>query len=326
MGNSTKSVQSVFDAIASEGIPDPRLGASGYGDTLAYELSNQSMADIVCERFNWKWNRATARPFVTNSWQQDYPQLAQPGGPIGWGEDCDIIDINNSVMPKPMDNMKWRRQLSRTNTSGWWPKNLCWMYNRELSLGAWPGAGVVYSPLITSAPQPQNPLMSMLDANGNILVVTGFGTTGTTAPAAPKGSIEGVTVHDGSVVWTVVSPDSQGFRIDRLPSATGPAFQIIPYYQLEPPVITDFEQLINPIPDSFSRFYYRLLRSECLTASANPADKARGETAKMDAMKAMEDSKEQGDKEVNIYQLVPVTSPVESRWDGWGPYTAQQPY
>lgn len=327
MGNSTKSIQSVYDTIVAKGVPDPRMNASGYGDTLALELASQVLAELICDRYNWKWNRATATPFLTNSWQQDYPQLAQAAGPIGWGEDCDEIDINNSVMPKPLWNIKWRRGLSRTNTNSWRPMQICWMYNNELTLGFWPGADVVYSPLLTQTAQLQNPLMSMRDANGNILIVTGFGTTGTTAPQLAANSAEGATVDDGSVVWTCVSPTSQGFRLDVLPSATGPAYQLIPYYQLDPPVIISYDQMINPVPDSFSRFFYRGLESECLIASPNPADKSRGEAAKVAWLNALLDSKRQGDRELNVYGLIPASSPVDDRWDSqMRPYTADQPY
>src|ERR1700727_829173 len=177
---------------------------------MALDLATQVMADIACERFNWKWNRADAAPFLTNSWQQDYPQLAQPNGVIGWGEDCDAIDILNTALPLPLRNLSWRRGLSRTSSlNGWWPGNICWMYNEDLFIGAWPGAGVTYYPL-TVSPQPQNPLMSMTDVHGNILIVTTPGVTGSVAPELPAASAEGTTVADGSVVWTCVSPTSQG--------------------------------------------------------------------------------------------------------------------
>ncbi|OYV36708.1 MAG: hypothetical protein B7Z80_14865 [Rhodospirillales bacterium 20-64-7] len=95
MGNSSISLQSVYDAIAAKGVPDPRAVPSGYGDILALELATQVMADLICERFNWKWNRAVAAPIYTNSYQQDYPQPAQTAGVIGWGEDCDGIILRH---------------------------------------------------------------------------------------------------------------------------------------------------------------------------------------------------------------------------------------
>ena len=332
MGNSTIKLGYVFDVIAAKGIPDPRGGPSGYGDQLALECANEVMADIVCERYNQKWNRAIAAPFFTNSFQQDYPQLAQAGGPIGWGEDGDVVEINNTYIPPPMSNIKWRRGLSRTNLSRWWPQNMCWMYNSELFLGVWPGADVTFYPLLGSgAPAGQNPLLNMVDANGNILIVTVFGTTGTVAPVLPAASAEGTTVVDGTVTWTCVSPTSQGFRIDRLPSAAGPTLKILPYYQLDPPRFTTMQQMLDPIPDSFSRFFFRGLQAQCQLNSPNPQDVKRGlESTERDKVTGepmwMKEPKAQGDRELNGYALLPAQSVVEPRWGPSLPRTADNPY
>jgi hypothetical protein len=326
MGASTITLEQVLDTLTAKGIPNPRENASGYGDQMALDLATQVFADIACERFNWKWNRADAMPFLTNSWQQDYPQPAQPNGIIGWGEDCDAIDILNTVLPKPLRNLSWRRGLSRTShLTGWWPGNICWMYNQDLFFGDWPGPGVVYAPL-TVSPQPQNPLMSMTDVNGNILIVTTPGTTGLTAPVLPAKSAEGKTVVDGTVIWTCVSPTSQGFRLDKLPPAQGPTLLIRPYYQIDPIIFVKYGQFLSPMPDSFSRFFYRGLESELLIASNNAADLKRGQQAKADWMIALREAMKQGDREPNIYRLLPADAVVEPRQVGWRPYTADDPY
>lgn len=412
MGNSSIKLKQVINTIVTKGIPDPRGNASGYGDGMVLDLATQVFADIATERFNWKWNRADAVPFLTNSWQQDYPQLAQPNGVIGWGEDCDAVDILNTKLPKPLRNLSWRRGLSRTSSlNGWWPNNICWMYNRDLFIGAWPGSGVTYSAL-TVSPQPQNPIMSMTDVNGNILIVTTPGVTLTdqnfgilavtvtaaigevpalttfqhngkfalsaglyvtfsglttlpewngqiitiysatefemsfnqvlTPPSArqsetgvmaiqagppqlPPDSPEGLQVGDGSVVWTCVSPTSQGFRIDRLPPATGPTLLIKPYYQIDPPLFTAFTQTLDPMPDSFSRHFYRGLESELLIASPNPGDLKRGQNAKQEWMMALAAVMKQGDRELNLYSLVPAVPVVEQKWNEGRPYTADDP-
>ena len=418
MGSSTIKLSQVVDTLTAKGIPDPRSGASGYGDNMAFDLATQVFADIACERFNWPWNRAKAAAFATNSWQQDYPQPAQAAGLIGWGESCEATDINNTSMPKPLYNPTWRRGLDRNNTSTWRFANLCWMYNKDLYLGAWPGPETVYSPLITTQPQPLNPIMNFMDVNGNILILTGFGTTfdGATleiasivatttaatgkayniavtfteplatttgglqvtfeglthvtalngetltsvfvkdgaentlyflqtlgaaysgsetgtlavpaaAPQLPAGSAEGVTAQDGTVVWTCVSPTSQGFRLGSLPPATGPCWLIEPSFQVDPPKFTSWSQTLDPMPDSFSRFFYRGMESELLIASPNPADVKRGQAAKEAWMESMVMAMKQGDRSPNVYSLIPATSVVEPRWgDNRGPYTADQPY
>lgn len=328
MGNSTVSLQDIFDKIASKGIYDPRQAPSGYGDKLALRLANNVIADLIEERYNWKWNSFNAAPIYTNGWQQDYPQPQQSQGIIGWGEQGQLTDINNTSLPLPEWTIGWRRQLSRTSVPAWRPSYACWMYNKDLTLGTWPGAGVTFYPLVgVNAPQGANPIMSMVDKNGNILIVTGFGVTGTNAPFLAANAAEGQTVTDGSVTWTCVSPNSQGFRMNCLPSQTGPTYQLIPVLQLEPPVLTSLDDTIDPIPDSFSRYFDRGLEIECLDSSPNPADQKRAEPARGLWLKTLMDIKRQADKELNVYGLVPMTSPVERRWEqNMGPVTADQPY
>ena len=327
MSNSSIQLKNVVDTLVAKGIPDPRGGPSGYGDTLLLECANEVMADMVCERYNWKWNRATAATFYTNSYQQDYPQLKQSAGTIGWGEDGDVVDVNNTLVPKPLRNLKWRRGLSRTNVSRWWPENICWMYNADLFLGVWPGPNITFYPLLgASAPGGQNPLLNMVDKNGNILIVTGFGVTGATAPFLAADAPEGDTIVDGTVTWTCVSPNSQGFRLDRLPSAAGPTLAIHPYYQLDPPRFANAQQPINPIPNSFSRFFYRGLQAALLENSPNPGDAKRGQDAKVAWLNSMLAAKKQGDREVNAYALLPANSVVEPYWGPSMPRTADNPY
>jgi hypothetical protein len=268
------------------------------------------MKSQVCERLNWKWNSAVAAPFYTNSWQQDYPQVGLTG--VEWGEDCDRIDINNTSYPKPLDNLTFRKQLSRTSFANCPITQICWMYNQNMTWGTWPGANVTYYPLVGTNPTAQNPIMNFIDANGNYLVLTTFGTTGATAPAAAADSVEGTTVTDGSVVWTVASGLSQGWRVYGLPGATGPTFQVVPAYQMSAVEFTSLDQLLTPIPDNYARIFRQGYRSYCLRASKNPNDQAKGEREYEKWIKSMLDARKQGDKEQNSYGLLPATSPVES--------------
>jgi len=338
MAQSTISLTYAMDTIAAKGVPDPRNQATGYGDQLGLEIGSQTMADLIngainakgeVTRFNWKFNRAIATPFQLNSWQQDYPQLAMPLGAIGWGEECDILDINNTVLPKPLNwdgAITWNRALPRTSSSAFRPRRICWMYNRDMSFGTWPGAGVTFYPLNGLNATP-NPIMSMIDKNGNLLIVTTLGTTGLTAPFLPAKSIEGATVTDGSVVWTVVDGGSQGFRVDLLPSQTSSNYQILPYYQLEAPRFANYQQTLDPVPDSSSRHFFAGLEARMYGASLNPGDAKRGQSAWAEWMKSLLVMTGQSNKEPDVYSLVPLTSPVERRWCGNdGPRTADNPF
>jgi hypothetical protein len=324
MGNSTISVQNVFDRVAAKGIPIPLAQPSGYSTDLAISMANDVMCDLIAERFNWKWNRVIGAAFYTNSYQQDYPQIGLTD--VGWGEDADRIDVNNTSFPKPLKQLTFRRQLSRAGIA-WAPvAEICWMYNKLLFYPPWPGPGVTFNPLITTLVK-QNPAMNMVDAHGNFLVVTQIGTTGTTAPSAPAASPEGTQVPDGTVTWTVVDPMSQGWRVSPLPGAAGPVWQIIPYYQAKAPAIKLLQQKIDPIPDDFSRHYQEGMEAYCLAASPNPGDRERGILAQQKWMAALDLIKKQGDREVDSYAALPATVPVENVY-AWvrNPQDPSQPY
>jgi len=337
-GNSTYSLRSVLDGLAARGMKDPSKQPSGSGLIITLEIANDAMADLISARFNWKFNSALATPFLTNSWQQDYPQIAQVNGVIGWGEDCTQTDINNTMIPKPNWRVTWRKAIPRissfesfTPPPGW---QIQWAYNQDLTFGTWPGAGVTFYPLLTGGPVQQNPIMSMIDSNGNYLIVTGFGTTGGSAPAAPANAPEGTNVTDGSVTWTVVSATSQGFRVWPLPNATGPVYQIAPTYQLDPPKITAMAQLMNPLPDSYIRHFRRLFRYHSLDVSQDPSDKKEYQEGQQMTeggipryLLPILEAAKQGDKEQNSYGLVPATSPVENVWPNTAGYrTADNPF
>ena len=431
MGNSTTTLQNVYDWAKAKGIPVPTDQPGGYGTRLAVEIGNNVMSAIVAERFNPKWNRAIAPSFLTNSYQQDYPQIGITD--IGWGEDVDIVDINNTSIPKPLNQpitMLWRRQLSRTSLALWPVGQICWMYNSDLSYGVWPGPGVTFNPQLTPGPVIQNPLMSMVDSNGNLLIVTTRGTTvagpapaainptygqvqfpgglagpvtlfvlGATPPAwlltgvylsvtvsdpnlqpsaiaqvisvqtgysiggqtyygfsyvlanapttaqepvtataqlyvgpplLPAGAAEGTTFQDGSVMWTVVGPNSQGFRLFPLPGATGPIYQITPYYQRLLQKLTSLQSLINPIPDDQRYIFQEGVEIMCRKASSNPSERAEGMKDYPLWLAALQKLLKQNNREVDAYGAIPADGPVASVYGPWrglrNPQDPGQPY
>lgn len=324
MGNSTISLQKILDRVVAKGIPTPLSAPAGYSVDLAVAMANDVMSEILSDRFNWKWNRANAPAFYTNSFQQDYPLPGLTN--IAWLEDADRVDINNTSLPKPIDQLTCRRQLSRASRPWTAIREICWMYNSQFSFGTWPGANVKYSPLITNTVA-QNPIMNMIDKNGNLLIVTGFGTTGSVAPFLAANALEGTTVTDGTVTWTVVAGNSQGFRVFPLPGGTGPIYQVTPYYQMKSPTLTGLSSLLNPIPDDYSNVFQRGMDSYCLMASPNPGDAQRGQNAHNEWLRAMAMAAKQGDREADAYAMLPESSPVDSVY-GWirNPRDPSQPY
>jgi hypothetical protein len=334
MGVSSISLATVLDVIAAKGIADPRHQPSGYNISLALELASEVMAALITERFNWKFNRAVATPFNTNCYQQDYPLPASalPAGPIAWGEDCDIVQINSSQVPIPLNwdgAITWRRALTSTSLTRWRPTQICWFYNEDLNFGDWPGKNVTIYPLLgPTAPVGQNPVLNFVDANGNLYVLVEpavAGHTGNTEPVSPAGTAEGTLVTDGTLTWEVVSPSSQGFRLDwNTPS--GQTFQIVPSYQLAPPRFTTIGQLLTPIPDSYSHHFFEGM--EIVMKNAGPDPSRKQSVAEMLAQWADLKAKmmSQGDQEPNAYGLIPATCAVETRWGWAAPITADNPY
>ena len=186
--------------------------------------------------FAWKWNQFNLPLFYWNSWQQDY---ALPGlTNLAWLQEGMAIDINNPSQPKPYSLGGSRQEHAASDgdlhfqfLSFVLPSAGQSLYpNNVLYYGTWgaaqagnatwgnnPQSGqVVTNPLASGAPMPSNPILQIKDANGNLLVLTGYGTLGTTAPVAPAASLAGVTATPGTgdtTTWTVVDPYGQGIRL-----------------------------------------------------------------------------------------------------------------
>jgi hypothetical protein len=165
--------------------------------------------------------------------------------------------------------------------------SVCWLYNSQLYFGTWgqantgtgnttrgnnPVSGSVYvSPLSIGSQMPFNPITQIKDANGNLLVLTGYGHEGTTAPVAPANSAAGTIATPGSgatTQWTVVDPLAQGFRIWPTPCQTGVVWQFNLRAQGKPPVFNSqvtgtnpLAALITPIPDEYAHIF----RQGCIT-------------------------------------------------------------
>jgi hypothetical protein len=312
MGNSTRTLLDVIDQIAPIGDISPLAMPSGYGPSMALKIGNKTMRTMIARRFNWKWNSVLATPFLTNSWQQDYPQIGLSN--VGWLESCFWVDINNTVLPKPHDQIYVNRDLpvvaqvfSTTPAT-----HINWDYNQKFQFGAWPGAGSVYAPLLNATISPQNGPMAIKDVNGNILTLTTFGTTGNTAPSLAAGSQEGATVTDGSCVWTCCNPLGQGWRLWPLPPSSGPVYQINPIYQLRAPTFTDLAQMLDPIPDDYSQWFEVGYKAYAMEYSTDPQKRNESDRELLKWQVAMDDACKQGDKEVSGYGLIPAARPVAS--------------
>lgn len=316
MGSSTTSLQSIVDFVSSMGELGPVLPTGGYSTTAALGIATDTMLELIAQRFNWKWNRMKVKPFYTSSWEQDYAQLASAyTTPIGWLESAYWVDINNTALPKPTWAIEVVRDLETTSISGNPPAKVAWFPNGQLNQGVWPGVNKTYTQPLGAVITPTNGPINILDVNGNILILTTYGVTGGgAAPAAAVNAIEGVTVNDGSCVWTVASPNSQGLRLKPLPPQQGVVYQVNVIAQMAAPApFTTLQQMINPVPDDYAHWFRTGFIAGCYKMSPNPQARALyyGPRGLHDSwLAAMEQAIKQGDREPDNCGFIPDRSVV----------------
>jgi hypothetical protein len=315
MGSSTTTLQSITDYVAALGELGPVLPTGGFSVNTALGIGTDVMLDLISQRFNWKWNRMKIPPFYTSSWQQDYAGIGSTySAYIGWLEGGYWIDINNTALPKPTWPIEAVRDLPVTSISGNPPGKIAWLPNNQLNQGVWPGPGKAYTAPLGAVTTPTNPPINILDANGNILVLTTYGVTGLVAPVLPASSAEGVTVNDGTCVWTVAGPNSQGFRILPLPPQQAVVYQINVVAQMRAPApFTSMGAFINPVPDDYANWFRDGFIAGCYKMSPNPQMRAlyygpRGLHESW--LGAMEAAMKQGDRETDNAGFIPDRSVV----------------
>jgi hypothetical protein len=314
MGSSTTTLQSIVDYVSSMGELQPVMPTGGYSTNTALTMATDVMNDLISQRFNWKWNRMKVPPWYTNSWQQDYAALSKSWpARIGWLEGAYWVDINNTSLPKPIWPIEVVRDLETTSISGNPPGKVCWHLNNQLNFGVWPGPSKVYTPPLGAVITPTNPPVCILDANGNILVLTTYGTTNaaTTPPVLAANSAEGTNVNDGSCIWTVADPYSQGFRLKPLPPQQGVVYQVNIVAQMQaPPPFTSLGQQINPVPDDYAIWFRTGFREYCYQMSPNPAMQAQFPRRRELWLAAMDGALKAGDKEMDNAGFIPDRSVV----------------
>jgi len=345
---STVTLQMIADNLLVRGDLKPILTAGGFNQTLICELATDTMAAMCDTTAPWKWNEIVLPPFYTNSWQQDYalvyPGVASPptGGPsvtnLEWLTDGIGVQINNSSTPKPWSWIEVGRRQGRStatvlgNSFFASPQFTCsWLPNNLLYYGTWGAAmtgnstwgnnpqahQVIGSPLTSSNITPSNPINQIQDANGNYLVVSTYGTTGSTAPSAPTSSAPGTLVTDGSVVWTVIDPYGQGIRIKPVPSQTGPVWQLTLMGQMKPvrfnPLVSLNLQTLFPLTDDYENIFRQGVIAQAYLYSPEEKQRAKGTdlwnrwVSTVHSL-SLQAGKQQGERERDLDRVVPESS------------------
>lgn len=335
-GNSSITIQSVVDYAKTFPELSPVLGVVGSSREPALTIANDVITEMLSPKFNWKWNRISNNqlpPFFTISWQQDYAtQIAN----IQWIEHCEIIDINNTALPKPWWPVEACRDLPRTSTQYGRPGQICWLPNDQLMYGTWgqtnpltsgisgnqnPGPNVVYTNPFGQPSTPTNPNTQVIDPNGNYQLLTTYGTCGSSTPSWPAaGAQGGATTTDGTCVWTVLNPKGRGFRLNPIPPQSGVVYLVVPTVQMRPPTWLTLNSVIDPVPDDYAAYFRKGFVAHCYEHSPDPKTRAKGQTELGLWLKAMQDAKDQGDRERDAAGFYPTQSIMDQGfWNSQGP-------
>jgi hypothetical protein len=256
---STLNAQLLVDYARTFPWTRPVMGLTGYTTQPAVSFLDEVVKKILDKTNPWKWNAKVFPGINTQPYQQDYPTSISQNV-LGWFQSSVIVDINNTSNPIPKIPINAVDRLLPTMVCGQ-PQKVCWVTNSTAITGVWgrgepsdPGPNSLYTnPITRQGGGPgNNPLTAITDANGNILVVTGYGVTGTTPPLAALGAAGGTPVPDGGVTWTVQDPNGVALRVDALATNQSIVWQLRVLYQQKPPNILTLAQNISPIPDDLN--------------------------------------------------------------------------
>lgn len=346
----TQTGQNIIDSLKAMPLLAPIFNSqlAGYSLEPGLTILNEAMRYMHGTNFAWKHNEIEIAPFYVNSYQQDY---ASSNANIGFLMSGDCLDVNNTALPKAQPQVEVVKDLPRASSWVAMPPmffgnmkfQVCWRYNNQLYYGTWglaisgnatrgnnPIANSVYTnPLASGKQMPFNPILQIQDANGNLLVLTGYGHEGSTAPVAPANSVAGTIATPGSgatTQWTVVDPLAQGFRIWPTPSQAGVVWQFNLRAQAKPPaLLTSLDTLLSPIPDE----YIHIFRQGCESISYRYSPEAKVRQMYDDALRLWDrtlmQGRMQGDREPENHSFIPVGGIVATP-GGTMPITPGNPF
>jgi hypothetical protein len=329
---SSFSIQDEIDKIRTFPLIEPIFSSVvGYPTEPALTIATDVFTAICAVNFPHKWNEVLLPQFYTNSFQQDYA-LINPDGTsvtnVEWLERGVAFDINNTSIPKPWTDVECGRSLQqRTGTFFNTATQLqspgfivCSYPNYSLYYGTWgqqdvgnptlgnnPKAGSVYSAPLGQISQPANPVTQIIDANGNFLLLTTYGTEGTSAPVAPLNAAPGTKASGAGATtqWTVLDPNGLGIRILQVPSQTGVVWQFNIVGQKPPVIFQNIQQKLTPLPDKYEPFFRAGFIAQAYRYSPEKNIRAKFQDEWALWLKSLTSLREVQDRELEEYAFVP---------------------
>lgn len=355
--NSSVKLSELVDDASSLGDVSPALATGGYSQAPALSIATDVMQAMInggplAQPYNWKWNRFNVTPFTTISYQQDYfiPGLVK----LGWLESAWASNINQTSVPKQKSQLEIRKDLQVTYDQTGYPDKICWIPNDQMQTGTWgasplgptagnpsgnnngfgpnasglqnPGPNVIYTNPLGLLQTPINPTTCITDPNGNLWVLTTYGTCGATQPAWPttpvyptfqNQAIVATTVSDGSCVWTAINPKGQGLRLNPIPPQSGIVWQIQAVAQMRAPKFTSLEQTLEPIPDDYATHFKQGFFAECYRRNPDPKVRSKYPMERQIFMDALDHAVRQSDREMDDVGFYPGESIMDSSFSTW---------
>lgn len=351
-GNSNYILQQIVDDAQSLGDTAPALATGGFSDKPALSIADDVMTAMLLggpagQPFNWKWNRFNVMSFPTISWQQDYfiPGLWN----LGWLEYCWAVDINSTATPKRKIDIEIHRDLEVTDAQTGFPAKICWIPCNQAQTGVWgqtqlqnvsglsnPGPGVVYTNPVGAVNQPTNPTNIITDPNGNLWLLTTYGTCGSVQPTWPTNPLYptqatpeqvATTVNDGTCVWTAINPNGQAMRLNPIPPQTGTVWQIHPVGQKRVPRFISLGQSLDPIPDDYVSYFKQGFFAQCYRRSPDAKVRAKFKDEWTMWLDALDKAVKQGSREMDDIGFYPGGGVMDTGWSyqpnpamPYGPY------
>lgn len=350
MGNSSYTLQSLVDIARAMSDLAPTLPTGGSYETVALSAINDAITAMLAgsskgSQFNFKFNRILISPFYVNSWQQDYASSVVN---LGWIESCGAYNTSSTQYPKPFRVIEAKRDVLLTNAQTGRTAKISWMQNDTLTFGTWgqtqilslsglqnPGPGVVYTNPAGAVSTPANPTTQVKDSFGNLWILTTYGTCGNTDPfitnlnpiypTLANQAIVATTATDGSVVWTAVNPKGQGFRLNPMPTQTGPVWQVCPIGQARIPQFTSLGQYLEPIPDDYFTYLKDGFFAQCYRFHPDPKQRGRFKDEFQIWMNALDAAVRQGCREEDDWGFVPTSNVMDTGW-AYNPVNPAMPY
>jgi hypothetical protein len=144
-------------------------------------------------------------------------------------------------------------------------------------------------------------------------------------PTFTKATVLATTVTDGSVVWTAINPKGQGFRINPMPTQTGPVWQIAPIGQARIAPFVRLQQLLDPIPDDYFTFFKDGFFAQCYRYHPDPKLRVKFESEYNIWKSSLNEAVSKASTEMDDFSFVPSMNVMDTGW-AFNPVNPAMPY